>query len=192
MTPTIQSPHLRAFHARLLASCERARTRTAGLTDAQRNWKPAPDKWSIAQCLEHTLLGADLYGKHMAPAIERARNHRAAFAGDAPPRHTLAGRLILRMVEPTAKRTMKSPKDFVPSESHIPADIVDRFIQSHQRIAILATNCDGLNTNKIKFRNPEIPIIRVSVTDAFAILAAHAERHLAQAERVRNAPNFPA
>lgn len=192
MTSTLQSPGLRAFHARLLASCERARNLAAGLDVAQLNWKPAPEKWSIAQCLEHTLLGADLYGKQMTPAIERARERRTAFAGDAPPRLTIAGRFILRMVEPTARRTMKSPKDFVPSQSDIAADIVDRFVESHERIAVLAEKCDGLNANTIKFPNPELRIIHNSATDAFAILAGHAERHLAQAERVRQEPGFAA
>jgi DinB family protein len=30
-----------------------ARSVVSGLSDAQLNWQPAPDKWSIAQCLEH-------------------------------------------------------------------------------------------------------------------------------------------
>ena len=192
MTPTLHSPHLREYHARLLAACDRARALTAGLAPAQLNWKPAPDKWSIAQCLEHTLLGAEAYGDKMAPAIQRARNDGTRFNGDASPRLTLPGRLILRMVEPTGQRTMKSPKSFVPAQSDIDAGIVDRFVEAHGRIAALAVDCDGLDPNKIKYWNPELRIIPMTATDGFAILAAHAERHLAQAERVRNAPNFPA
>jgi hypothetical protein len=33
----------------------------AGLTMKAFNWRPAPDRWSIAQCLVHLNVSGDLY-----------------------------------------------------------------------------------------------------------------------------------
>jgi len=40
----------------------------AGMSDAQLNWRPAPDSWSVGQCLMHLATGSDA----VLPAIDRA------------------------------------------------------------------------------------------------------------------------
>ncbi|MFP6584026.1 MAG: DinB family protein [Candidatus Hydrogenedentota bacterium] len=161
------------------------------LTPEQLNWKPGEDKWSIAQCFEHTLVGADRYAEKLGPAIEGARNNQLNVQADLQPRHTLMGRLILRAMEPTARRTMSAPKLFAPTQSPISEDIADRFVQSHENIAKLITDCDGLDHNRIKLSSRVARIIRINATDAFNILVTHAERHLNQADGVRQLSEFP-
>ncbi|MCH7958796.1 MAG: DinB family protein, partial [Candidatus Hydrogenedentes bacterium] len=134
MEQTHESSYLRNLHERLVKSCERATSLAVDVNPDQLNWKPGDDQWSIAQCLEHVLLAADLYGEKIGPAIERARGKRLHASGDLQPRHTIMGRLILRAVEPTAKRTMSSPKSFAPSQSKIPDDVLDRYIRSHENL----------------------------------------------------------
>lgn len=188
---TIESPYLKQLHERLSESCQRARSLTEDLNTSQLNWKPGDDKWSIAQCLEHTLIGADRYAEQLRPIVERARGNRLRNASDLAPRHTLMGRLIMRAVEPTATRTMSTPKIFSPAQSEISRGVVDKFVQSHENIAQLVLQCDGLNLNKLKLSSPVARIIRINAADAFEILVTHAKRHLNQAGRVRESQNFP-
>ena len=78
---TFKSQYLRESHERLMKSNERAQSLAEDLKAFQLNWKPSDDKWSIAQCLEHVLVGADLYGKKLGPAIKRAQDKSVAIAG---------------------------------------------------------------------------------------------------------------
>lgn len=187
-----RSLHLRELHERLKASCERARDLAKDLDAAQLNWRPAAAAWSIAQCLEHTLLGADSYSENLRPVIDRAKAKQLGFEGNILPRHTMMGRLILRAVEPTAKRKMTSPRIFAPTQSEISGDVVERFIRSHGTIADLILDCDGLDINRLRLSSPVARLIRINVADAFTILVTHAERHLNQAQNVREAAGFPA
>ncbi len=189
---TFQSSFLQEMRQGLVKSCGRARSLAGTLNTDQLNWKPSDDKWSIAQCLEHTLVGADLYAEKLRPAVQRARDKRVCSAGDVRAGHTVMGRLVLRAVEPTAKRTMTSPKIFTPAQSRLDDGVVDRFIRSHEQIAQLLSDCDGLDLSRVRLSSPVARIIRINAADAFAILVAHAERHLNQAQRVRESWNFPA
>lgn len=183
----IHSTFLRAQHASLAASCERARQLTAGLDESQLNWKPSPDKWSVAQCLDHIMRGSDDYAGNMRPAIEKGRAKGRTADGDIEPRHSFMGKMVIAYVEPTAKRTMKAPKGMRPSQSNIPIGIVDRFVASHETIMQLAVECDGLDFNRIRMPSPELSIVIINLADAFEILSGHAIRHLNQAERVKEA-----
>ena len=189
---SLKSGFLNEMRDRLLDSCDRAKALAEGLDAAQINWKPDERTWSIAQCYDHVRRGADDYAEVLEPLIERARESGRYPADDPEPRHSSMGRLIIAFVEPCAKRKMKSPKSFAPSASEIPVSVVDRFVTSHGHVADLVKACDGIDPNRLRMSSPELRVIRMNVADAFAILAMHAERHLAQAERVHDLPNFPA
>ena len=188
---TFTSPYLRDSHERLTKSCERAQSLAGDLKAVQLNWKPSDDKWSIAQCLEHMLVGANLYGENIGQAIKRAQGKGLHAPADLQPRHTVAGALILRVVEPTAKRVMSSPEIFDPARSQVSNDVLNRFVQSHENIAELMSECDGLDFNRLKLSSPVSFLIRINAADAFEILVNHAERHLNQADRVRKTMGFP-
>lgn len=52
---------------------EAAQTLAADLSDAQLNWKPAAEQWSIAQCLEHLAVATHGFEKYFDTALESAR-----------------------------------------------------------------------------------------------------------------------
>jgi len=49
----------------------------------------------------------------------------------------------------------------------------------------------GIDYNKTRLRSPVTPLMRYSLADAFVITVLHGQRHLAQARRVREMPEFP-
>ncbi|MBI1765055.1 MAG: DinB family protein [Acidobacteria bacterium] len=52
------------------------------LNAAQLNWKPAPESWSVAQCLDHLLTG----NREMLPPMAAAASgtHKASFWESVP------------------------------------------------------------------------------------------------------------
>lgn len=58
--PSIAAPDRAALLDILTASADRFRAATQGLTEAQWNHKPAPDKWSPADLAEHLALSEEV------------------------------------------------------------------------------------------------------------------------------------
>jgi hypothetical protein len=51
----------------------RARELVNGLSEAQLNWRPAPEKWSIAQCLDHLTVASSKFDAYFTAALARGR-----------------------------------------------------------------------------------------------------------------------
>jgi hypothetical protein len=45
----------------------------AGLSDAQLNWRPAQNRWSIAECFEHLIVSADVFLPAIDGRLEQGR-----------------------------------------------------------------------------------------------------------------------
>ena len=56
-----------------------AKSIVAGLSDAQFNWKPSPDQWSVGQRLKHLVLTGVFAanGQEAAIALLRERGRRS-------------------------------------------------------------------------------------------------------------------
>jgi hypothetical protein len=145
-------------------------------------WKPSPDKWSAAQCVEHLIVSNGRYfpvlEKTLATPSEKERNHK-------PYSPTFWGRMIYRTVDPAymEKRRSKTPKIFSPQpDVNIPT-LLNRFEKSQQQmIGFLHKTIESDATRKIK--SPVSGLIRYSLADAMAILSKHEIRHHHQALNV--------
>ncbi len=91
---------------------------------------------------------------------------------------------------PRTRRTT-APKMITPAPA-IDEDVLDRFLLSNERIRVLVRRAGDYDVNRIRFRNPFVPVIRFTIGTGFEILSRHEDRHLLQAERVRQASGFPA
>jgi hypothetical protein len=50
-----------------------ARELVSGLGHAQLNWKVSPEKWSIAQCLDHLAVTSRQFDGYFTAALERGK-----------------------------------------------------------------------------------------------------------------------
>jgi hypothetical protein len=178
----------------VIAASERnndiARTLAAGLSDAQLNWKPSPEQWSIAQCLEHLAMATREFDRHLNTALDRARK-KPAVSNPPAYKPTLLGGWLAKAVDPATSRKLRAPKIFRPAAvSNIPQSL-DLFLDAHNKFIDFVKQCSGVDYNKARLRSPVTPLIRYSLADAFVITALHGQRHLAQARRVREMPEFP-
>ncbi len=65
------------------------------------------------------------------------------------------------------------------------------FLDEQQKFIDFVGQCQHVDYNKTRIRSPVTPLMRYSLADAFVITVLHAQRHLAQARRVRESHQFP-
>jgi hypothetical protein len=189
------------MESKLLATCiqryveagERARAMVAGLSADQANWKPAPKKWSVNQCLEHLNKGAGLYADKMGPLIEGARA-AGKIGGEPYGKGPLGGRLTIKFLrKDPSKNRFPAPGVFKPTASGYDKDKqLARFLAITAALRQLAEQADGLALGKVRFGSPVSFLIRFNLAQAFELHAIHHHRHLDQVQRVTRHEAFPA
>ena len=167
-----------------------ARGLFTGLSEERLNWKPAPDRWSIAQCLYHLTVSTEKFGAYFTAAIASGREKYPVTSSPAY-RPTWMGGWLAKQLLPETTRKMSAPKVFRPSESAVLHDSLDHFLKQQAYFLGFVRQAEGLDYNKTRLRSPVTPLIRYSLADAFVIIAVHGQRHLGQARRVRETPGFP-
>ncbi len=171
----------------LAAADERAKGLVKGLTSLQLNWRPSPEAWSIGQCLEHLRATNEVY----LPAISESLATRPFKAvQDITP--GWFGRWFIRnYIEPSSEsKRARAPKKIVPGIQVDPS-ILDLFLASNQAARELVRRASDYDVNRVRFKNPFVPVLRFTVGTGLEIVSRHQRRHLLQAERVKQATDFP-
>jgi len=169
---------------------EAAREVVSGLSNAQLNWKPAPEKWSIAQCLEHLTVASREFEGYFSAALVRGRKKWPVSSGPAY-RPSFMGGWLIKVVHPETGRNLTAPKIFRPAESSNIDEPLEKFLKQQERFIEFVRETNGVDYNKTKIRSPVTPFMRYSLADAFVVTVVHGRRHLAQARRVRETSGFP-
>jgi len=164
-----------------------AQALVSGLDEERLNWKPMPGAWSIGQCLEHLSITNEKYLTAMAVALEGKP--------DAPVEEIRPGWLshwfLVNYVEPSPKgKKVLAPGKIRPGE-RVSTAVIDRFLAANKACRELIVRARGKDVNRIRFWNPLVPGVRFTVGVGFEIIASHEQRHLQQAERVKDSKNFP-
>jgi hypothetical protein len=159
---------------------------TAGLSDAELRWQPDNGRgWSILQCVEHLALTNASYTAAMGETLRSPKAANCAGRGDIRP--SAAGALFLKKLEPPVKTKVRAPRPLIPTVDKTTTDVLSAFARTHQQIRDLIGTAARLDLNRLRFRNPFLPILRLRVGTAFLIMPAHERRHLWQAKNVRAA-----
>ena len=164
-----------------------AQALVSGLTEEQLNWQPSPDAWSVGQCLEHLCIMTEKYLPAMAAALEGK--------ADAPVEDIRPGWLsrwfLKNFVEPSLEgKKVPAPGKIQPG-SRVSVGVIERFLASNKACRELIVRARRKDVNRIRFWNPLAPGVRFSVGVGFEIIASHEQRHMLQADRVKDSANFP-
>jgi len=179
---------LRDYYEQFANIKEDAQELTAVLTGPQFNWRPSPKQWSICECLTHLNVTDERDLPAMDSEIDRGR--AAGITGHGPFQYSFMSRRMVRSMEPPPKFRFKAPKVFLPVSDQPKDKVMAEFLSIHDRMMELVTKSNGLDLAKITVPSP-IKLIRFSLGQRFALLAAHDRRHLYQAWAVRKHRNFP-
>ena len=159
----------------------------SGLGKDQLNWQAEAGAWSIGQCLEHLCLTNEAYLPAMTAALEGKR--------DAPVEEITPGwfsRWFLKnFVEPSPSgKKVPAPGKIRPA-ARVDVAVKERFLASNKVCRELIVRARCKDVNRIRFWNPLAPGVRFTLGVGFEIITSHEQRHLLQAERVKDSPNFP-
>jgi len=179
--------NLDQYHHDYLAIKDDAVKLTAGLTYAQFNWRPSPKEWCIEECLAHLVLAGNFMLQQIEPAVEAAKARGLTGAG--PFKLSGFDKFALKHTEPPIARKAPAPKRFRPLHDQPATAIVPSFLHLQDQLMLWMERSAGINLARVKVKTP-LPVLKLTLGGAFAQIAAHERRHLAQAWRVRKAlPN---
>lgn len=163
---------------------------TAGLSASQFNWKPAPNRWSVAECLDHLNSVGFLLLPSMDEAIRTGRAR--GITGNPPFRFGLIGRLFIYGNQPRTRLKVRTVKAYLPSSGTLDMEqTLNRFRTLQHELNARVEAADGLDLGKIKMTSPASDMLRMSLAAWFEGTLAHERRHLLQARRVTLNPAFP-
>ena len=160
---------------------DRVSTMIDAHTEARLARRPAEDAWSAAECIDHLNQTARLYLDPLGDAIADARSR--GLTGDRPDGRTLVGRIIVWAMEPPPRLKMGTFKELEPAVEPDPTELAATFADLHGRLVDQMDGAADLDRKKVKVRSLLDSRLKLSLDDWYAFLAAHARRHLWQAER---------
>jgi hypothetical protein len=169
----------------LKAAQSRLRALTDKLSDNAWSSRPAPERWSPAECVEHLNLTSRAYMPLLHDAVAKARKMRrdpkTHYRRDA------VGWLMSLMIAPRHGRkvplpAVKTPSDFVPKGKRSRAEILSEFVQLQGALVTLIQSADALPIDEVKIVSPFGGKMKYSVYSTLVIIARHEHRHLQQAE----------
>jgi hypothetical protein len=153
---------------------------TKNLSPEQWNFKAAPDRWSIAECMEHIaaaedyIRGAVETGVMKAPAVP-GRDIAAIDAG------------IIANV-PERKNKLQAPEAIKPTNRFgSPQASVDHFVESRATTEDFLRSTPGLRDHAADSPTGQ----KWDAYEFILLIAAHSERHTNQIKEVKADANFP-
>jgi hypothetical protein len=153
---------------------------TKGLSEAQWNFKPAPDRWSVAQVMEHIAAAEDFLRGMVVEKIMKA---------PADPSRDIkkTDEAVLAMI-PDRSHKAQAPEPLVPTNRFgSPEGSLKHFLETR------ATTEDFLkNTPDLRAHAADSPMgMKLDAYEWVLFIAAHSERHTKQILEVKADPKFP-
>jgi DinB family protein len=155
------------------------------LTDEQLNYRPHPDKWSIAEIFEHLNIIHAAYIRSIISRITSAPDVRtdtfkSGWLGD-----WLYSAIMPRPDGSVFK--MKTLKSLYPGNGNLEGhEVLHRFLQQCDGLDDILRHVSTKNLQKIRIPFASNRFLRLRLGDNLRYLVAHSERHLLQAQRLMN------
>jgi hypothetical protein len=153
----------------------------SGVTPAQWQYKPAPGRWSVAECAEHIVLAEDYIfggaqGMLKSPAVERLPSSTAE-----------TDQKIVGMVTDRSHK-LTAPEPLVPGGKILSAaDAIRQFTEKRDaHIAYVKSTQDDLRVHI-----GDSPAGKMDAYQFLLLLSAHSARHTAQIREVQASAGYP-
>ena len=154
---------------------------TRGLSTAQWNFKAGPDRWSVAEVMEHIAAAEDLI---RGMIIEKA------MKGDSPEPGRDVKKIddsVIAMI-PDRSHKAQAPDALKPTNHFAsPEGSLKHFLESRAQTEEFLKNTPDLRQHVT-----DSPLgMKLDAYEWVLFLTAHSDRHLKQIQEVKSDPNFP-
>ncbi len=169
----------------LPALTEEYRSAFGDLPAEALQWKPAADRWSIAQVLDHVMqLNRSYY-----PTFEQIEGgrYRPGWATHIPFVPQQLGKLLLRSVSPEARRPVRTLGIWEPAESGLPPNILEEFVGEQEVLARWLERLEPYFGKGLIITSPSSRFLPYPLDIAVEAMLAHEQRHFQQAMEVKTA-----
>jgi len=155
---------------------------TQGLSAAQWNFKPAPDKWSVAEVTEH-IAAAEDYLRGMV--TEKVMVAPARPAGEDV---VAIDEMVLKMI-PDRSHPAQAPDPLKPTNRFgSPEASLKHFMETRATTEDFLTKTADLREHAV---DSPLGSKKLDAYEWILFIAAHSDRHTKQILEVKANPNFP-
>lgn len=154
---------------------------TKGLSEAQWNFKSAPDRWSVAQVMEHIAAAEDFI------RIDFVQNKVMTLPAGDPGRDVRKMDAAVESMIPDRSHKAQAPEPLVPNNRFgSPEGSLKHFLGSRETTEQFLRSTPGLRDHVM-----DGPVGKMDGYEFILFIAAHSERHVKQIREVEADPNFP-
>lgn len=152
-----------------------------GLSEAQWKYKPAPDRWSVAEVAEHIALSEGLI---LQLVTDRVMKTPAA----KPPAGSATDEAVVKVITDRSGKA-QAPEMLKPTGKWATREELTKdFLAGRGKtMAYVKETQDDLRAHSA----PHPALKTIDAYQWLLLLAAHSARHTAQIEEVKADPNFP-
>jgi len=156
---------------------------TKGLSDVQWNFKAAPDRWCIAEVVEHLAAAEDMLRSMTQEQVMKT----PAIPARDPAELKKIDEGVLAQV-PDRSHKIQAPEPLKPTNRFgSPAEAEKHFVESRA-----ATEAYLKNTPDLRGHAVDSPMgVKLDGYEWVLLIAAHSERHTKQILEVKADSNFP-
>ncbi|MBR9919797.1 MAG: DinB family protein [Bacteroidetes bacterium] len=150
------------------------------LSAERLNKKPAPESWSVLECIEHLNRYGDFYIPEFKRRIEKApRNPSPVFKSG------WLGNYFAKSMLPKEKlNKMNTFKSMNPGGSNLDKSVLEKFTRQQKQLLQLLEQARKVNLQKTKTNISISKWIKLRLGDTFRVVVYHNFRHVVQAEKV--------
>jgi hypothetical protein len=182
--PTTLTPHERDAALRSLQATHDVFLKSiAGLSDRQWRFKPAPDRWSVAEVSEHIAVSE-------STLLALVQTKFMTSPADPSKRTEVAGKdqIVLERI-PDRSHKAQAPEFLKPTNRWATREELTKAFEDSRKATM-----DYVRTTNDDLRDHFGPHPALGTLDAYQwilLISAHSERHTKQIEEVKADPNFP-
>ena len=157
------------------------------LSPDQINWKPAPESWSVGQCLDHLIRS----NEEFFPELDNlaAGTRRNTLWQKWSPLSGIAGAFLVSTLKKDGQKVKTNEKMTPPSD--IESNIVDMFAGHQSELIEKLRATKSSDWRKVVLTSPFVKIMTYRMDTGIQAVMEHEKRHIRQAKRVIEMEGFP-
>ena len=173
-------PQLAAVVADLESAAERVQRLHGSLSRHAWDARPAPGRWSAAECVAHLNLTSNALLPLVRDALRRAREQGEPSRRRY--RRNALGWVAWTLIAPEGGVKTRTTAAFAPITTAPAGDLLSEFIGLQSEIIACVRDADGLPLDRVHVRSPIHGRMSYPLYTALTLVPRHQHRHLRQAE----------